>query len=958
MRLFDNLPIKHKLTLLSLLASALALLLASAGFVIYEQFAFRRDTVAELAATAEMFAFNSASALMFNDPDSAEQTLESLKARGHIVAACIFDREGKLFASYPENSPSPRQTAPALGQSGENFGRDYLELFRPIAAGGDTVGTIYLRSDLLEMQERLVRYALIVGAVMLVAILAAWLIALWLQRVISEPVSNLAAMAGRVTAERDYSVRVQKRGDDEVGRLIDGFNDMLAQIQSRDTALLAANNTLERRVHERTAELWRENAERKRAEEALQASESFLKSLVENLPVFIFRKDREGRLTFANRRFGERFDRPVAELLGKNASELLPAVEAEKQARTDAQVMSSGRPYDAIEEVVRVGNRTGYIHLIKVPLFDRSGNCTGVQGMFIDVTERVQAEAKLAEASGLLDAMLRNSPDFIYFKDRDSRFVRFSDACLERLKVPDPEALLGKTDADFFTAEHAQSAFADEQEIIRTGRPIIGKLEKETHPDGHVTWVLTTKMPWRDGTGAIVGIFGISKDVTALKETEQRLAYERDQLRALLDSSPDTIYFKDLESRFLRVSRSKVRRSIERVPDLRERRAARGLPADVPDDELLNGLTDFDTFSEDDAQSALEDEQQIIRTGEAITGKLEKRMFHDGIVRWHLTSKMPWRDAHGNIVGTFGISKDVSELKEAEQKLEQMHRQLVEASRQAGMAEVATGVLHNVGNVLNSVNVSATIVVDRVRQTKAANVAKLAALFAEHKSDVATFLTHDPRGQMIPGYLTTLAEMLGEEQNSITTELEHLRKNVEHIKDIVAMQQAYARTSGVMENVNVADLVEDALRINAGALTRHEIQTVREYRARPVVTTDKHKVMQILINLVRNAKYACDEGGRADKRITVQTTLEDHRVKISVIDNGVGIAAENLTRIFGHGFTTRKNGHGFGLHSGALAAKELGGALTVHSDGAGRGATFTIALPCTLEASPHEQPER
>jgi signal transduction histidine kinase len=293
-------------------------------------------------------------------------------------------------------------------------------------------------------------------------------------------------------------------------------------------------------------------------------------------------------------------------------------------------------------------------------------------------------------------------------------------------------------------------------------------------------------------------------------------------------------------------------------------------------------------------------------------------------------------------------------VRERTAELAETYKRLVEVSRQAGMAEVATGVLHNVGNVLNSVNVSATLVTDHVRHSKGANIAKLAALFDEHKADLAEFLTTDSRGQMIPGYLGTLAESLAGEQKTLITELEELRKNIEHIKDIVTMQQAYAGSSGVIETVSVPDLVEDALRINAGSLARHDVDTIRDYRARPVVTTDKHKVMQILINLVRNAKYACDESGRTDKQITVRTTSGDHGVQIAISDNGVGIPTDNLTRIFNHGFTTRKTGHGFGLHSGALAAREIGGSLTVQSDGPGLGATFILELPCKPTIPTHE----
>ena len=159
------------------------------------------------------------------------------------------------------------------------------------------------------------------------------------------------------------------------------------------------------------------------------------------------------------------------------------------------------------------------------------------------------------------------------------------------------------------------------------------------------------------------------------------------------------------------------------------------------------------------------------------------------------------------------------------------------------------------------------------------------------------------------------------------------------------MQQNYATVGGVKEMINVVNLIEDSMRMNEGALNRHRVKVIREFENVPLMNVEKHKILQILVNLVRNAKYACDESGSADKQLTMRVTNGDGRIKISVMDNGVGILPENLTRIFNHGFTTRKGGHGFGLHSGALAAKEMGGALTVHSDGPGRGATFTLELP-------------
>jgi ligand-binding sensor domain-containing protein/signal transduction histidine kinase len=303
--------------------------------------------------------------------------------------------------------------------------------------------------------------------------------------------------------------------------------------------------------------------------------------------------------------------------------------------------------------------------------------------------------------------------------------------------------------------------------------------------------------------------------------------------------------------------------------------------------------------------------------------------------------------------------KKRTELLESEiAERERMQKQLLEFSRQAGMAEVATNVLHNVGNVLNSVNVSAQLVADNFRNSKLVSLRKVAAMFKEHAGDLSSFLSADPKGRQLPTYLTDLAEHLTAEQQNAVDEMELLRKNIEHIKDVVAMQQSYAKTAGITEIVKVSDLVEDALRMAFGALEKAGFEIARDFAELPPVVLDKHKVLQILVNLIRNAKHACDDSSKPDKQLKLKTCSIEGFVEVSVTDNGVGIRPENITRIFSHGFTTRKGGHGFGLHSGALAAKELGGSLTVHSDGEGKGATFIVRLPLEPpEVSGHNHPK-
>ncbi len=294
------------------------------------------------------------------------------------------------------------------------------------------------------------------------------------------------------------------------------------------------------------------------------------------------------------------------------------------------------------------------------------------------------------------------------------------------------------------------------------------------------------------------------------------------------------------------------------------------------------------------------------------------------------------------------LQAEIAERLQAEAELAGAQQGLLESSRQAGMAEVATGVLHNVGNVLNSVNVASNCVADSLRKSKLVNLGRVVALFREHEADLGHFLTQDPKGRQVPGYLAQLNDHLANEQAAALRELSGLQKDIEHIKDIVSMQQGFAKVVGVKVNVSAVDLLEDALRMNISSIQRHDVQVIREFEPAPPVVVEKHKALQILVNLIRNAKQSCDEANREAKQLTLRVRHGAEAVQLSVTDNGVGIPAENLARIFNHGFTTKQDGHGFGLHSAANAAKEMGGSLRVHSDGAGRGATFTLELP--LEA--------
>ena len=359
-----------------------------------------------------------------------------------------------------------------------------------------------------------------------------------------------------------------------------------------------------------------------------------------------------------------------------------------------------------------------------------------------------------------------------------------------------------------------------------------------------------------------------------------------------------------------------------------------------------------------DAAKAIQTSHEMAARGQPYS--YEYRMIAaDGRTVWIRESGMVLVEK-SRPVAMRGIFLDITQHKLDAEELDKLNRQLIETSRHAGMADVATGVLHNVGNVLNSVSVSATLVAERLRHSRVANLQRATTMLRDQNGDLAEFLTTDPKGKLIPEYLGTVADQLMTEQTELIEEMGSVGQHIEHIKEIVAMQQNYAKVSGVYENLPPAELVEDALRLNVAAFERHHIEVAREFdRRTPAVFVDRHKVLQILINLLRNAKHAMQEVNERERRMVIRVGMASaDRIKIEVCDNGIGISADHLTKIFNHGFTTKKNGHGFGLHSGANAAKEMGGSLMGRSDGPGAGAEFTLELPTTAAARTDEVPAK
>jgi PAS domain S-box-containing protein len=299
------------------------------------------------------------------------------------------------------------------------------------------------------------------------------------------------------------------------------------------------------------------------------------------------------------------------------------------------------------------------------------------------------------------------------------------------------------------------------------------------------------------------------------------------------------------------------------------------------------------------------------------------------------------------------LAVEIIERKKVESEREELNGRLRETARQLGMAEVAATVLHNVGNVLNSVNVSVCLIHKTLQRTPIDHVGRIGQMVQEHTNDLSTFLAQDEKGKQIPAYLVKLAEQVNGHHAVIEKEIDSLSNNIEHIRQIITAQQIHGKSHALLEPVQLTEVVEQALVINQAAMESAGIAVDREYAGLPAITSDRHQVLQILVNLISNAINAMSAAPGRSHCLTVKIGYAIHdqgRVQIQVRDTGVGVKPEDFKRLFTQGFTTRPGGHGLGLHGSFLTAKQLQGQLSAASEGEGQGAMFTLDLPLVQTA--------
>lgn len=392
--------------------------------------------------------------------------------------------------------------------------------------------------------------------------------------------------------------------------------------------------------------------------ESLRQSHAQFRCLADSLPICLLQKDAEGRPTFANQAYLKFHGQTLEQVLDRNSSGLFPESDVEQFRLSDLDVLQRGDETHETCRFITTDGRERWLERIKGPMRDADGAIAGIQILFWDVTERRQQEDNHSRERSLLHTLLDSIPDSIYFKDRESRFTRISRSLAHLFGLQDPFKAIGRSDADFFSAEHAARARADELKVMQSGDGIIGQVEKQSRPGKPTRLCSTTKMPLRDNAGQIIGTFGISRDITSYLHAEEALNQERDRLQTLMNHLPDVIFIKDTSGRFLMANPALVKLYGAESPT------------------AMIGLKDQDFVPQSVADHFAQDDREVMDSGVPLVDREESNVDTEGHPLWMLTSKIPLRDSDGELMGLVGIGRNITRQKVAEQ---QARRQAMEA---------------------------------------------------------------------------------------------------------------------------------------------------------------------------------------------------------------------------------------------------------------------------------------
>ncbi len=888
MKIFQNLSIKNKLVGIILSTSILAVILGLLIYGILDIINFKEEMKNNAILNARLVGEYSVAPLDFEYQDEAEEILLKLDALPDVLNACIYDKDNQIFASF-NRSNEVEISFPTDLQRETEFYEGYLHIFHPIIYKNENYGTAYLRISTTAIDDKIVNNLIIFVILIIALFFPVFLLATRLQRIISFPVLKLADVTKEISEKRDYSLRVEPFGTDEIGILYNRFNKMFENIQLRESERDGAIKAL------------KESEEKFR--KIFESSHDAMMLLDEN--EFIDCNNATLRVFGCNTR---------DEFCGKHPREVSPPLQPDgkdsKQAADEQIAVSFREGSNFFEWTHRRINGEDFPAEVLLTTIEIEGR-TIVQATVRDITARKKAEEEI----NFLAHTIRSISECISITDLDNNIMFINDAFLKTYGYEKHE-LIGKN-IDIVRKE------INPQEILEKIKPSSlkdgwqGELLNKRKDGSQFPIFLSTSVV-RDEKGKPIALVGIATDISERRliedelrkhrehledlvkertskleeaiekqiETSRELVKEQYLMNLLMDSIPDNIYFKDCESKFIKINNATITKF--------------GLSSDK---DIL-GKTDYDLFGEEHARDAFEDEQRIIKTRNPVRNKVEKEDWPDGSITWVVTSKMPLKDENGNISGTFGITRDITEIKRAELALKEAKEKAEEADRMKSV--FLANMSHELRTPLNSI-IGFT-------------------------------------GMILMGMVGDITKEQNKQLTMVKNSAQHLLNLINDILDISKIEAG--KTVILPEEFNINDVVQEVMETVTPLVSKKEFDLVGEISEKIKIFSDRKRVKQILMNLVSNAVKFTDRGSvKIESKV-----LKNKNLEVRVIDTGLGIQKKDISKLFNFfqqvdmSSTKKHEGTGLGLYLSKKLVTMLGGDITVKSE-YGKGSEFAFIIP-------------